>query len=145
MHIIMTVDVEKCFDIALDWAVSMAQGRGRIYDYAPSKNDTHYSEGVDYTNYFYITHPYNTGPYHPSTKWEDGGPIIQEHKITIDILPDNGWRAYNRKANVIVDSYEQKASPLLVAMRCFVIMKCGNIITLPDKRLLKWVGGREEF
>lgn len=68
--------------------------------------------------------------WHPSSNWSQGGPIIERERISIDWDLDC-W-------NASVDghpSYYSSRSPLIVALRCYVASKQGNVIEVPEDLL----------
>jgi hypothetical protein len=71
--------------------------------------------------------------YSPSTRWAQGGPIIERE--TIELRPSNGaphcssWSARHPK-----NGWSTKGSgptPLIAAMRCFVASKLGPEVDVP--------------
>ena len=78
------------------------------------------------------------GSYTPSTKWAQGGPIIERERIAIvfdgfDIfdaaLPLWGACKYDGG----VEGYG--STPLIAAMRCYVASKLGDTIQVPEEVL----------
>ena len=74
--------------------------------------------------------------WHPSTDWEQGGPIIEREKIELKYLGyDNPpyWGALKFSPS----KYERKAAtgptPLMAAMRCYVASKLGDDIEVPQE------------
>lgn len=76
--------------------------------------------------------------YRPSTDWDQGGPIIERERITLDYFPDGGhphggeWlaQAWDDNGNPIAE--EQSETILVAAMRCFVASKLGDEVEIPD-------------
>lgn len=66
----------------------------------------------------------------PSTKWSQGGPIIEREKITIDPFDDSpNWCA-------TIPGYMYRVygqTPLIAAMRCYVASKVWETIEIPDQ------------
>lgn len=72
--------------------------------------------------------------YSPSTKWEQGGPIIERAGIELKrgaVMPFV-WAAF---AFMNPRAHSAGPSPLVAAMRCFVISKLGDEIEVPDELL----------
>jgi hypothetical protein len=77
-----------------------------------------------------------TGKYQPSTKWSQGGPIIEREEIDIycytspKISPDAGlWLA-----DITGTNFKAYGStPLIAAMRCYVASKLGNEVEVPEE------------
>ena len=98
--------------VALDWAVCKAKGE--------------YQCPVDeYTEVWMASRRY-------STKWEQGGPIIERESIAIYKLNDGNWRAkiYSDKPCPV---YVLAATPLVAAMRCYVASKLGYEVDIPEE------------
>ena len=68
-------------------------------------------------------------PYRPSSDWADGGPIVEQQKISLWRYPDlDSWHAclefdFVRDEGLKTKSYCQGPTPLIAAMRCFVMSK----------------------
>lgn len=121
------IKTSELTDAALDWAVAEAEGISRV------------TEAGFYTEY---ANPNVTGAkpvllqfprgYSPSTRWAQGGPIIEREKISI-----RQW------TNVpVVHAYmpfdgaewsEDGASPLIAAMRCYCSSKLGDVVDIPEE------------
>ena len=96
---------------ALDWAVAKCEG-------AETWNDCSQILLVG-----------DDEPYHPSTTWAQGGPIIEREKI--DVCVDNdGWFTWYAKKG---DVERGGATPLIAAMRCYVASKLGDEIDIPEE------------
>jgi len=66
------------------------------------------------------------GKYSPSSKWSQGGPIIEREKIMLG--PVETWCAHLYTGDPSINysvSHEGK-TPLIAAMRCFVSSKFGE-------------------
>ena len=69
------------------------------------------------------------GAYRPSTRWNEGGPIIEQEKIILSHLPDSNdlehWsgRIHGMEAVTLGET------PLIAAMRCYVYSKLGEEVT----------------
>lgn len=93
---------------ALDWAVAQCEGTlhddGTISDY-----------------------------WQPSVDWEQGGSIIERERLSI--TPREGyWEAYyhdNLFQEDESDCFQIGLTPLIAAMRCYVVNKLGNDVPLP--------------
>ncbi|NDC39404.1 MAG: DUF2591 domain-containing protein [Proteobacteria bacterium] len=110
---------------ALDWAVAQAQGLDyEIVDgtvvtgakrYEANSADDYY--GCEFDEVFA-----------PSTDWAQGGPIIEREGIDLKRITDALWDAHMRNVNF----YEAGSTPLIAAMRCFVALKLGDEIEIPE-------------
>jgi hypothetical protein len=68
--------------------------------------------------------------YHPSSNWEQGGPIIERRSISLEhIAGDLEWRASIQFGQVMIADDE----PLRAAMLALVILKFG--LEVPDEQL----------
>ena len=75
----------------------------------------------------------------PSTKWNQGGPIIEREGITVG--PHQGTLAkFVAWRNAGVGAHRNEfsnygPSPLITAMRCFVASKLGDEVEIPEELL----------
>ena len=69
------------------------------------------------------------------TKWEHGGPIIEQEKISfVEVSSRNEWVASVPQPNMIgwrILGYG--STQLIAAMRCFVKLKLGDDVSLPKE------------
>ncbi len=113
---------------ALDWAVAKCEGA-----MAPLGNvmligkQLFISVGSDP---YYETQAVT---YSPSTDWSQGGPIIEREKISIiDVDGYDFWKAEKLDQNAkVVTGYGP--TPLVAAMRCYVVSKLGNEVEIPEE------------
>ena len=63
----------------------------------------------------------------PSTDWAQGGPIIEREKIATYLNGDDGWTAEDGWKIATGET------PLVAAMRCYVAMKLGDEVEVPDE------------
>jgi hypothetical protein len=105
----------------LDWAVAQCKfdrqtgtAKGPMLTYAPCRV-LYIPEGK---RTWYV--------YTPSTKWTQGGPIIEREGITIQQSPERDcWMAHKDGP-----AYEG-LTPLIAAMRCYVASKLGDEVEVP--------------
>lgn len=67
----------------------------------------------------------------PSTAWEQGGPIIERERITVqamDYAHRNDWQA---STDAFVTTAHAGDTPLIAAMRAYVASKLGETVELP--------------
>ncbi len=106
-------------DAALDWAVSQCVG---IVWEQGDLDAGHYGPG-----------------FKPSTRWGDGGPIIERECITCipygaaSTAPRNPeyWEAVMFERDESVTQYGP--TPLIAAMRCYVASKLGDEVEVPEE------------
>ena len=111
---------------ALDWAVTQC-------------------EGVDY---FWLQADefkpqYESGEYHYSSNWAQGGPIIEREKVCVEYMAGAGdggldvWVAEvlheDKKYGGVMSSAGQGPTPLIAAMRCYVASKLGDEVEIPEE------------
>ena len=82
--------------------------------------------------------------YAPSTRWDQGGPIIEEDIFKLFRNVGGSWTAQIKKrvpyysptydADIGADEILSKAgpTPLIAAMRCYVTSKFGDEIEIPE-------------
>ena len=76
-------------------------------------------------------------PWHPSTDWSQGGPIIEREGINVSIQNDTPGFTYSGKARwwAQMDCRVHTAygpTPLIAAMRCLCCAKLGDEIDIPE-------------
>ena len=91
---------------ALDWAVAKCEGLVN-------------EDGLDVG---FI----RDGAFIPSTDWLQGGPIIELEKMTLEWTGED-WMAYIRH-----DEEYFGPTPLIAAMRCYVVSKMGDEVEVPS-------------
>ena len=103
---------------ALDWAVCVAEGNSPVIN--------PFRFGATRFGIFDSPLGYTIKRY--STDWAQGGPIIEREKIAL--TPCNSqWEA-------IVDGHlGVSPTPLIAAMRCFVVSRLGDEVTVPEELL----------
>lgn len=117
----MKVKVSELTGAALDYAVAMCEDIAKFSPLASSK-------------------------YHfaPSKSWQQGGPIIEQEKISVEILSEgDGWCAcvgctphdflmwdqpYASELSIC-----EGPTPLIAAMRCYVASKLGEEIEISEE------------
>lgn len=67
-------------------------------------------------------------PWHPSTDWVQGGPIIEREEIEIRTTHTGGWMANRARTK---GDFEVGPTPLIAAMRCYVASKLGDEVEVP--------------
>ena len=101
---------------ALDWAVAKCEYPEP--DYEPSWWVEYVTPGCSDDGWVF----------QPSTRWAQGGPIIEREEITIQQSPERDcWMAHNNGP-----AYEGP-TPLIAAMRCYVASKLGDEVEVPEE------------
>lgn len=118
----MKIKVSEATPLQLDWLVVKCEGMEE-----------------DYNKYGFALGDCDT-PYSPATNWNQGGPIIERERMNIKSnmtrnaeYPEYDWMA---------DCPEQGfccsvngPTPLIAAMRCYVISKLGDEVEVPNELL----------
>jgi hypothetical protein len=108
---------------ALDWAVAKAA------DYLHRQGD-HWMVALPYVSARMNFVPGPRCVFSPSTRWSQGGPIIEREKIVVDLAP-HGWCCMMfEDENTVAEEYGP--TPLVAAMRCYVASRLGEEVEVPD-------------
>jgi hypothetical protein len=116
---------------ALDWAVWEAKqfkdGQEKLTFYGKS---LWYGEGYKYE-------------WFPSLNWAQGGPIIEQTKMTLDYFGDGSYKDGGMwMATYFIDTphgthmntcEQEGPTALIAAMRCYVANKLGDEIEIPEE------------
>ena len=107
----MKIKTSELSGAALDWAVAKADGWEPMMD----------EDGI----YFYDFMEEKN--WRPSTDWAQGGPIIEREGIALGQTGD-GWEATCDGA-----VYISGQTPLIAAMRCYVMNALGKEVEIPEE------------
>jgi hypothetical protein len=130
----MEIQTSELIGQPLDWAVAKAENfyvdgfaiirlwNNRVTKIIPGDYET----GEVYTSYA------------PSSKWEQGGPIIDREKISVmeDVpaMRESIWKAKpSITAKGAGGRWGSGPTALIAAMRCFVASKLGPFVDVPDE------------
>lgn len=122
----MKIKTSELTRTALDWAVAKIEG------YKPCYTDGRlrpvFRTGLDveptWPNY--------------STDWAQGGPIIERERITLRVstMPVLDWAAfYDVPGEYHAHIRKKGPTALIAAMRCYVQLKLGNEVEIPEELL----------
>ena len=107
------VKTPELLGAALDWAVAKCEG----------KEWNLVESFLDY---------YDEGRMHYSDDWAQGGPIIEREMIGLGRARKAPWLAYisppEEHTKLVYGS-----TPLITAMRCYVVSKLGNEVEIPQE------------
>lgn len=130
----MKVKTSELVDAALDWSVAEAAG------YLSREGD-HWMLQLPYVGPRINYRPGEKSAFSPSTRWAQGGPIMEQEGIELicNLNPAEAatfktephWRASKRawsKGDVWYGP-----TPLVAAMRCFVASKLGDEVDVPEE------------
>jgi len=115
----MKIQTKDLTGAALDWAVAEAAGY-------LSKLGDHWMVKLPYVSVrmnFVPNSPRSV--FSPSTRWAQGGPIIEREGMTLIRFPE--WTA------VAGDVQASGPTPLIAAMRVFVASKLGHEVEVPEE------------
>jgi hypothetical protein len=113
---------------ALDWAVAKIEGELKKADFY-----THESNGA-----FMLEVGEVSWVYSPTTKWAQGGPIIEREWIevvTTNAADNEAWEGIcPHRQDEAQDAFIARGStPLVAAMRCYVASKLGDDVAIPEE------------
>lgn len=113
------VKVSELEGKALDWAVAKIEG----YDLLRHPFRRAFIEGIGHIDY------------RPSTDWSQGGPLIDNHLISLADPGKHGgiWSAHILMVNTI--QICSGATPLIAACRAIVAAKLGDTVQVPAELL----------
>jgi hypothetical protein len=102
---------------ALDWAVAKCEGKFKSFDFYLHES----------TSAFMLESGDVSLLYSPATQWKEGGPIIEREGMALHPAGKN-WSSD-------IDRWYQGygPTPLIAAMRCYVVSKLGDEVEIPEK------------
>ena len=110
---------------ALDWHVARAMG------FSPSLVDGHRVPTVQVADKDYFGQ-WAAVIWMPSSTWHQGGPIIEQEKLNVLYMGDGVNEHYWRAEAVGGFTFAEGLTPLIAAMRCFVVSKFGEEVEVPN-------------
>lgn len=111
---------------ALDWLVAKAEGVEWFDPEDPSS---------------FLGMREEDGKFRYSEDWSQGGPIIERERISVIdtgiFFPNSNaqWKASIRKHGLPALSFHFGPTPLIAAMRCFVVSRLGEEVDVPEELL----------
>ncbi|WP_288080656.1 phage protein NinX family protein [Pseudomonas sp.] len=119
------VKVSELSGAALDWAVAIAGAVTEVDNGLRFRRDGRPTVGGDFVI-----------PYEPSVNWSQGGPLIEEHRISLEDI-GIGWIASPRCCTTDKGSMEPQDSEslLIAACRAIVAAKLGETVSVPSEFL----------
>jgi hypothetical protein len=113
----MKVKTSELTGAALDWAVAKCEGL-LAYGYKDDAGLLLITLSTGEAEYFI-----------PTMKWEQGGPIIEREKITVEYTGDpDKWCAC-----IMADQEVYGPTALIAAMRCYVASELGDDVEIPEE------------
>jgi hypothetical protein len=113
------VDVGALEGAQLDWAVAVAEDYADIdiIDHIPIMDEAPPSWCKA-----------NGHPFSPSSSWTHGGPIIEREQLLVQPLHGSWFAHYRLRPGC------HGKTPLIAAMRAFVLAKLGDSVEVPEPR-----------
>lgn len=119
-----TMKTESLEGAALDWAVAQAVGKN------PDLMDVCCGYGVGAPPECCcdpdVVVEVDQKKWSPTTLWEQGGPLIEQHEITVDPSRNGPWSAADGSGKWVEGSHT-----LIAAMRAIVGAKLGDTVEVP--------------
>lgn len=114
----MEIKTNELAGAALDWAVAKCEGC---------------SEKL-LNNAGMWLHIRQQGAFRFSTEWAHGGPIIEREEITV-CWQGATWvgSKFNIRVTGEYEFHQTGPTPLIAAMRCYVVSKMGDTVEIPDE------------
>ena len=110
----MEMKTSELTGAALDWAVAKCEGfKYEMYEHNRKK----WENGLHRPQHW-----------QPSTDWAQGGTIIEREKIALD-FDGKKWCASNNHKPLA----NYGLTPLIAAMRCYVVSKLGDTVDVPKE------------
>lgn len=122
----MKVKTSELAGVALDWAVAKASGALSPLGNVVLKGNIRLIIAVGL-----IEEP--TVLYEPSTDWSQGGPIIEREGICLKKGHSGWWIAKLLDVNDEEHFVTVAPTPLIAAMRCYVMSKLGDTVDIPEE------------
>lgn len=120
----MKIKTSELVGPALDWTIAQIEGEDVVFDrllkvlkFLPAQFS-------------------DEGWYKPSEDWAQGGSIIERKRI--HLRPDqtsNQWRAFMIIRPHGLSHRQIGPTPLIAAMRCYVISELGEYVDIPEELL----------
>jgi len=125
----MKIKSSELLGVQLDYSVARAEG------YNPVINPYRFgsiSYGIFESELGYAIENY-------STKWAQGGPIIERELIMVGIDGDDGGWEWEAEIAFADTPYTKRfgPTPLVAAMRCYVDSKLGDEVEIPNELMGK--------
>lgn len=123
----MKIKVSEASGSVLDWMVAKCEG---IKTDIPAWANKPWVRCTDDNGVQFVCPKF-------STDWAHGGPIIARERIAT-LCPTTGdfWDARNTRTFERDPQYYRGPTPLIAAMRCFVVSKLSDEVEVPDELCL---------
>ena len=133
----MIINVNEAQGVVLDWLVAKAQKIEVVAWITEDRKAYFVVLKEDFTDKLPTTFygdPEST--YYPSARWDQAGPIIESHAISLNFDNDPGylWAAWTpAPLRDEAEAFGYGNAMLIAAMRCYVISKLGDQVEVPDE------------
>jgi hypothetical protein len=126
----MKIQTGELQGAALDWAVAKCMTGGELFQAGRIAHAVVlHSVGGTVTPYFISHNGVIRCAFEPSTDWAQAGPIIEREGLCLNYDPfSKRWNCSTK----VLDSYHAD-TPLVAAMRCFVVGKLGDEVETPEE------------
>jgi hypothetical protein len=119
----MKIKTSELTGAALDWAVAKCVHESLRHRYGspcfnPQTKRVYETEGLQQIGVYFA----------PSTDWAQAGPIIEREGIG-NFKEEGRWVAHTYGA--VIEHYGP--TPLIAAMRCYVALKLGDDVEIPEE------------
>ena len=147
----MKIKTSELTGHALNWAAAQAEGdkvyRPRLGRPCNWDKEAYLKDGSDDRWVVRVQNPkvghFVDWTYNPSGDWMQGGPIIEREGISLTSYLDEEdpyWigsvECRYKDFNATAYYEEYGPTPLIAAMRCYVVSKLGDTIDIPDELLI---------
>jgi hypothetical protein len=105
--------------------VKVSEAKGQVLDYLVAE-----CEGIEVRQVEGVLVDPLGLQFSPSIDWSYGGMVIEREKITLDVWGDE-WLATRIEDPAISEAIAP--TPLVAAMRCYVVSQLGDEVEVPDE------------
>jgi hypothetical protein len=119
----MKIKTSKLIGVQLDWAVAKCVNAdyGMVRTYQDNRGNWHATlQGV-------------CGIYSPSTSEAQGGPLVDEYRISVLAGKKAWWATKDLYGGTAESKGESGGTRLLAAMRCLVASELGDEVEIPEE------------
>lgn len=116
--------------------IKVSEAEGAVLDWLVAKCEGYYAT-IKPGDIVYV-HPsgewHHNGNWSPSTKWVQGGPIIEREQIGLDQFKGQPCRAYMGTPVTYEHAmFAPERQPLIAAMRSYIASKLGETVEVPEE------------
>ena len=115
--------------------INVSQAEGPVLDWLVAKIEgfTHFTDGISWV--IYVDGTYRQVPRY-SADWSQGGPIIEREWLHVESwqhapVEEYSWSCVQYDLPIPICTLGP--TPLIAAMRCFVVSKLGETVEVPEE------------